>query len=630
MIETIKHELTRRSLLIKCIAISLLLHIMLLYFFYKHPLSLYASSIFHKTRTKPTAVLAGEDISLIDKDKILAETFENITFLPTSMTEPYDLAKTPKSSLLAPISEDSVDFFAAESTFIPIEIASEEWFIQDQQDLASNETDFLGSIDELSDLNTPLLMSERLSDVLASSFEVMQEFPPELAYISPENEEPSYTSNDNDTYTERLPSLETPTNKQMSLINTENLSLLKNPSTQARVSANTSEWGKREIAAAPSKKQTPSITDRELSLPYALPPLASIDDDKVVQLGSMATWNDDFTVTVTISPPTEDSEYVFSLALLPTHTLSLEKISQNFYFLIDPSSSIDKHRFNLFKRSVLKSLSSLQEGDRFNIIVLDRKLTRLATKNLMFNLKSLHRAEEFLDKLSQANFITSVDVIESLEKVAALITESGQMHTALLLTNGQSSQGFQNQQKALKAYLEKNGSNLSLYAAAVGDRNNLVNLDMICNLSGGKLLYSDTNASFPRKFTQLVKSLKAPIAKDIRIKAEPINPKAGLSIMSASQHLPAMYADEPYIIMGKMERLSDFTLSIEARNDDEWITIQKTISFQQASVDKKLIHDWNKAEVGTQYQGFLKDPKAKYIKKAREILKETHGKAASQ
>ena len=82
--------------------------------------------------------------------------------------------------------------------------------------------------------------------------------------------------------------------------------------------------------------------------------------------------------------------------------------------------------------------------------------------------------------------------------------------------------------------------------------------------------------------------------------------------------------------MGKMERLSDFTLSIEARNDDEWITIQKTISFQQASVDKKLIHDWNKAEVGTQYQGFLKDPKAKYIKKAREILKETHGKAVSQ
>ena len=627
MIETLKYQLKHKSLLIKCIAASLMLHIILLYFFYKHPLALYASSIFHKTRTKPTSVLASEELSLNAKDKMIAEAFENITVVPTSMTEPYDLATAANSTVLSPNAEDAVDFLMPDSTFTPVEISSEEYFIQEQKDLALNENDFLGDNNELADLTVPILMSERLSNVLSYSFEIAQGLLPEIAYIAPENQEEIVTSYDNDRYADPLPSLEEVTDKKIAYINTEKLAPLQNLTTGARVFTNTSEWGKREITADPSEKQTPRISETDISLSYTIPPLASIEDDKIIQFGKIARWNDDFNVTVSISPPTEDSGYVFSLSLVPTATLSLEKISQNFYFLIDASSSIDKHRFNLFKRSVLKSLSSLQEGDHFNIIVLDRNLTRLGTKNLMYNLKSLHRAEDFLDQLTQANFITSVDLIESLEKVASLITESGQMHTALLLTNGQSSQGFQNQQKALKGYLEKNGHNLSLYAAAVGDKNNLVNLDMICNLSGGKLLYSDTNASFPRKFAQLVKSLKAPKAKDIKIKAVATNPKAGLTLISTSQHLPAIYADEPYIIMGKMERLSDINLSIEARNDEEWIMIEKTISFEQAAVDKKLINDWNKAEVGTQYQDFLKDPKAKYIKKAREILKETHGKA---
>lgn len=634
MIETIKFQIKGKSLLVKCIAASLLLHVMVLYFFYKHPVALYAASIFNKTKPSPTSVYASENIEELEREKedALAEAFDNLILLPKGMEEPYDLASVPSSVALAPNLEDSLQLFSSPNQIEPVEISSDEFLLPDTQDLFNQNDEIASSISIRPKETSPLLLSENLSSVLEDSFQSSQNILPEIAFIDTPKDDSSHLSEDNEFHAGPLPSLENlSANKEFPSQENfvEDLSALKTPADTARIPSSIGEWGRREITKNFPSKLDATITERDFLVPYVHPGLSSIEEDQVLELASVTTWNDDFDVAVAVSPSQDESGYIFSLSLSPKHNMALEKIPQNFYFLIDASSSIDKHRFGLFKRAVLKSLTSLQEGDRFNIIILDKKLSRLSKNNLMYNLKSLHLAEDFLEKLSQANFITSVDLIESLEKVAGGINGVQQMHTALLLTNGHCSQGFQNQQKALKAYLEKNANKLSLYAAAVGNKNNLVNLDMICNLSGGRLLYSDTNASFPRKFSQLVKSLRNPIAKDIRISAMAIHPKAGLSLLTTNQHLPAMYAGEPYVIMGKIERLSDIALTIEARHDDEWISIQKNISFQQASSDNALAGEWNKtAEVNTQYQGFLKEPKAKYIKQAREILKSTHGKAA--
>ena len=80
--------------------------------------------------------------------------------------------------------------------------------------------------------------------------------------------------------------------------------------------------------------------------------------------------------------------------------------------------------------------------------------------------------------------------------------------------------------------------------------------------------------------------------------------------------------------MGTIERLSDITLYLEAKNDSEWITIEKAISFQDAEVDSHLFNRWSQAQIATQYQTFLKDPKSKYLQKAKELLQHTYGKAA--
>jgi len=344
-------------------------------------------------------------------------------------------------------------------------------------------------------------------------------------------------------------------------------------------------------------------------------------------MSNIVSWNDSFDINVSISSPVDKKGYIFSININPKQHIAYEKIQQNFYFLIDSSHTVDKHKFSLYKRAITKALSSLKEGDKFNIIVLDKKLTRFSNKTSIYSIRSQQLAEDFIEKVSQSNIINSANLLESLEKASHLILDNEEMHTAILLTSGQVNQGIKNQQKSLTNFIEKKGNKFSLYAAAVGNKNNLVTLDMLCNLSGGNLIYSDTNASFPRKLATMVKDLRYPMAKDVKVSAISSNPKAELKLVANQNHLPPFFANQPYTIVGNIERLSDINLTIEAKHADEWVCIDKKISFNDARVDDRLIKVWNKAQVAAEYQRFLKEAKSNHLKKAKEILQETYGRS---
>jgi hypothetical protein len=125
----------------------------------------------------------------------------------------------------------------------------------------------------------------------------------------------------------------------------------------------------------------------------------------------------------------------------------------------------------------------------------------------------------------------------------------------------------------------------------------------------------------------MVKDLRYPIAKNVRVSAISSNPKAELKLVANQSHLPPFFASQPYMIVGNIERLSDIKLTIEAKHGDEWVCIDKTISFDEAKVDDKIVKAWSKAQVSVEYQQFLKEAKSNHLKKAKEILQETYGRS---
>ncbi len=626
MKNSIQQVVSKRLIIVYCILSSIILHLTLIYFYYKHPLSIYASSVFHRSKPKPTAILSEnqglEDIS----DSFLAESLNQIVLVSKTAPFPYDFASLVSPAGFSPTSERVP---LSPSIEINYKLFSDP--ISDQEIFLSKEITFESKFIDSLNLIPPspyTQNAERFSFPISQlKIEHTLDSLPTLSFVDKESSH--YFENDFAPYDHSVnnPIFEKETPSFFTSL-AGDISSLKNEFDAIHIPTKHLDWSKKEITSPHHESTLKELTKREVTLSYNLSSEAPYSDDELVKMTNVTTWSDSFNVQVSISPPTDEDGYIFSLALTPKQSMAYEKIPQNFYFLIDPTSSIDRHKFSLFKRATLKSLSSLQQGDRFNIIILDKKLSRLGSKNLMFSSKSLQIAEEFLEKISQASFITSHDFIESVQKFTSEIKNEEQMHTAILLTNGVSSQGFQNQQKSIKSFLQNNACHLTIYAAAVGTKNNLMNIDMLCSISGGKLLYSDTNAAFPRKLSSLVKNLRNPIAKDIRITATATNPKAKISLLSSTKQLAPLYDQEPYVIMGRMDRLSDIQLCIEARHESEWINIEKMVSFNEANLDSKILLMWSKAQIHSQYQAFLNEPKAKHLKKAKELLQSIYGKGA--
>ena len=62
------------------------------------------------------------------------------------------------------------------------------------------------------------------------------------------------------------------------------------------------------------------------------------------------------------------------------------------------------------------------------------------------------------------------------------------IHSAILVSDGISHTSSKKQSQVLKDWIGKNSGKLSVYTAAVGQKNDLLMLDLLSSVSGGKLL----------------------------------------------------------------------------------------------------------------------------------------------
>ena len=349
---------------------------------------------------------------------------------------------------------------------------------------------------------------------------------------------------------------------------------------------------------------------------------SEIDEYISENLIAAIEWNNDFDVKASLFPQPEG--YVFSVAVTPSKNLEEQKIKQNFYFLIDTSSDIEKHKLSVFKRSVVKALSSLKAGDCFNIFLVDKKTIKLSSSNLIASPQNITLAEEFLEKKGEDRpLFSSLNLNQSLNDLLRSVDTEDEVHTAILLTNGKTTLP----PKDLRLFIEKNHGRVNLFTAAVGQNNQLTPLDLMSSFSGGSLFYSDTNASFPRKLAAFVKSLEAPLAKNLTYTLVASNPEANLELSDPSQ-MPNLYNQIPFVIMGKMDRLCDLQLILQGSSAEDQIFLKKVIHFDEAaSPDSSVKKQWLLHEKNELYEKFLKDAKPAHLEKAKDILKTVHGKA---
>ncbi len=616
----------KRSFFLQCLAISVGLHAAGLIYLNDHPMILHGPdlSLFGQSSAKPTPLQEDEESVM---QRHLEEVFKEIVVLSPHFQQPYDLIELPKGVPMAPTREEvaiSPPMGAQENPFSttlssycsytqpimdPMEELDIPLFFEAPQPPSSLATHLqFDTENALSDIPFSLtlpLQAMTLEDLIpqhnvALHAQPKTESAPNFSYELTALDIPEVKiSEESKTLTERLSKedLSSENNQENTALLTPNAPELSPPNTGA------------QFAASPSELEH-----------YKFPLLASA-----------AEWNDDFDLDISFMPNPEGEGYIFSLTVKPNCDLSAHSLKQNLYFIIDRSSTIQKHRFAVFKRAVVKALASMTKGDTFNILMMDKKIIRFSPKNQLATLKNIQAAEEFLEKQESGGFLAFADIYNKIDQILPYIPENDEVHTAILLTDGKTNLKTERKQKVLKNWVNKNRGRVSLYAAAVGRDNDLISLDMLCNLSGGKLLYSDTHASLPRKLSKLILDMKDPIAKDLIITAIPKNPDAHIELFSTKSQLLSLYSHQPYVIIGQIDEPCNFDLIIQGRHRDEWIALKKSVSFVDGHKgDRTLEKQWEDKRVNTCYSNFLEDAKSAYLKDVKNIFKRSRPEVAQQ
>jgi hypothetical protein len=332
------------------------------------------------------------------------------------------------------------------------------------------------------------------------------------------------------------------------------------------------------------------------------------------------SYSDAFETELVFSPK-EGGGYIFALTLIPRSDLSLTPLRQNYLFLIDRSNSIQQGRLVATRNAVRKALEEIQQGDTFNIFVFDGKVEKLSPTPLQFSQDSLTKAGTFLNKMELGSFFSQADLFKPLFLTIPSIVNEDELYTAILITDGESLSKKGVSRSLLCDWTFNNNGRISLYGVCMSSDPHLSTLDAASAFNRGKIFTSPTNRGIKRKLLKLMKTIQAPVAKNLSCKAISRTPRGSIEIFPKSPSAPHLYLNEPYVVIGQTESLDDFILFVQGRLHGEWLHIKKTISFINGKKGgSSLKAEWALQKTYELYEQYLIDDNPNHLAEARSLL----------
>ncbi len=359
------------------------------------------------------------------------------------------------------------------------------------------------------------------------------------------------------------------------------------------------EMSSTDFLAAKIEQPAPSAQFLQKEMPLShFPSLA--------ELGAYS-YSDFFDTEIFFSPEENGEGYVFAITLVPQSSFNFPKFNQHYSFLIDRSNSNQKERLSIVKNSVLKAIENLEIDDSFNIITFDSKIEKLSPTALLPTSLSIQAARNFLETIHLGSFFSTANLCKPLLFTMPSFEDDG-LHTAILLSDGEPLNKKIAQRELMLDWTNYNNGRVSLFTIGVKGDPNLTILETAAAFNQGKTLHAPTKRGIKRQLLKLMKAIRHPIGKNITATAIAHHPQTKISLYPKSRHMPLLYQTEPYVIMGTINHLDQFTLFVQGKGKNQWFNIKKTITFVNAKKgDVSLKTEWAQNQAFGLYEGYLVD-----------------------
>lgn len=333
------------------------------------------------------------------------------------------------------------------------------------------------------------------------------------------------------------------------------------------------------------------------------------------------SYSDAFDAELVFLPREEEKGYFFALTLIPRGDLKLPRLKQHYTFLVDRSNSIQSDRLFATKNAIRRALEELHEEDSFNILAFDSKLEKMSSNELPATAQSRAKAEAFLDNIKLGSFFSSADLYKALLMTVPATVKQDELYTTLLFTDGETLSKKGVQRDLLRSWTQYNGGKSALFPIGVSTDPQLALLDTAAMFNKGKLQFAPTHRGIKRKALKTMKMIECPIAKNMTSHAIALTPHAEVTLYPKSTHLPHLYLNEPYIILGTCNTLDDFIVFVQGHLKNRWLNIKKKISFLSAKRGtSSLKSEWALQCAYEQYEAYLEDGNPEHIAEAKALI----------
>lgn len=358
------------------------------------------------------------------------------------------------------------------------------------------------------------------------------------------------------------------------------------------------------------------------SLPIDFIDLALSDTTEIVVPENL---DDDFAYRVTTYTPTdrrgratEDGYFRVDI----TAQRSLRKLAtspKDVIFIIDTSSSVPADWVTEVTRGVREALVTLNEGDRFNIVLFNDRVSLLSEEGTIeATPEHFAMARTFL---AEAESVGYTDVNAAMRQLLVRDVDPGRVYDLVLISDGQSTRGVTSTRDLINLITRDNDMIASIYCVGVAPQQNRELLNFLAYRNRGFSVYADRKEDAARVVGDLMSRLRYPIIKNVTLDVAGLDGNTVYPI-----DLPNIHQGETFSVYGRFADADEFTMQITGNSGGRGVSFTFTRDLDLAPVgDDAISTRWAFWKLHALYSRIIQEGEQPQLLAEVQRLRERYG-----
>ncbi len=369
----------------------------------------------------------------------------------------------------------------------------------------------------------------------------------------------------------------------------------------------------------PALIESAATDARVVEAPLAAPP---IDFTQLALAGTTKLkvplhLDNDFHYLLSVFRPRQGPGY-FRVDITGRDSLiKLRAMPKDLVLLIDTSGSVPQPWVDAVTRGVMDALASLNQGDRFNIVLFKDTPAFFSAERIQpFNDQTLAAAHAFLKGAQSSGF---TDVNHALSRLLVRDLDAQRVYYLILISDGRPTRGVMDTRELINRITLDNNLAASIYCVGVGAQQNQQLLDFLAYQNKGFCVFVNRANKAAAAIRGLVSRLRYPILKDVRLDV------VGVPKDEAFPHnLPNTHQSEWFQVFGRFDqqRMGPLTMRVQGTNHGQAFdfTFRRDLRFAKEG-PKQIGRDWAFQKLHHLYSEMMRVPDPASVRKNIEALR---------